>query len=99
MLVVARKLAPFVPSPKGRSLAPETALHESFLLTSGDAGGRRGYTYGLVPGVQDKNAPSDFVDAATAATRIELARPWFNPTAARQALRARLEAEAAEDRL
>ncbi len=88
LIAITHKIASVVPSPRGRPLAFETALHQALLLTSGDAGGRQGYTYGLVPEGQDgEDAPSDFVDAATAATRIELARPWFNPTAARQARR------------
>ena len=91
LIAIVARIAPHLPSPRGRPQSFDTVLHQTFLRWSAEAGGRHGYTYGPVP---DSDAETeDFIDEATAATRIELQRPSFNPVAARRAERRRLARE------
>ncbi len=91
LIEIAAKIAPHAPSAKGRPLSFDSALHQAFLRWSRDMGGRQGYTYGPVR--DSDKAVDDFIDEATAATRIELHRPSFNPTSARRAVKAHLARE------
>ncbi len=93
LIEIAAKIAPHAPSAKGRPLSFDSALHQAFLRWSRDMGGRQGYTYGPVR--DSDKAVDDFIDEATAATRIELGRPSFNPISARRAVK-RLFARKAE---
>lgn len=88
LIEIAARIAPYAPSPRGRPMEFDTVLHQMFLRWRADSGGRKGYTYGLLQDGHD--ARDDFIDEATAATRIELMRPSFNPVAARRAERRRL---------
>lgn len=103
LIEISAVIAPHVRTAKGRLPRFETFLHLSLLYASQDVGGRSGYTFGLVPENENRQSAgdgdppepvSDFLDDATAATRAELSRPQFNPTAARQALRKYLASKA-----
>ncbi len=91
LIEIAARIAPHAPSAKGRPLSFGSALHQAFLRWSGDGGGRQGYTYGMVRDSDDWT--EDFIDEATAATRIELGRPSFNPISARRAVKAHFASE------
>ena len=95
LIAIAKRIAPYAPSPRGRQVAFHTVLHRVFLRWSDHAGGRQGYTYGLVR--NSDNAIGDYTDEATAATRIELKRPSFNPSSARRAERRRMARERADE--
>ena len=89
LIAIAARIVPFAPSPRGRPLQFETVLHQTFLRWTAEFGGQQAYTYGLLQ--HDADAlTEDFIDEATAATRIELERPSFNPVSARRAERRRV---------
>ena len=95
LIAIAKRISSYAPSPRGRQMAFDTVLHRVFLRASDHAGGRQGYTYGLVRNSDD--AIEDYTDEATAATRIELKRPSFNPSSARRAERRRMAKEPADE--
>ena len=96
LIEIAARIAPYAPSPRGRPVEFDTVLHQTFLRWSAGFGGRQAYTFGLPR--DDRDAPiEDFIDEATAATRIELKRPSFNPVSARRAERRRIARERVDE--
>lgn len=96
LIAISALIKPFAPSPRGRPLQFKTVLHQTFLRWSAEFGGRQAYTYGLRQDDADASI-EDFIDEATAATRIELEHPSFSPVSARRAERRRVASQPVDE--